>query len=208
MSRALTGLVLVAIIGLALSAILDLGQVKPYVFAVAVLLTFSLVLVHVNGIIGRRVSGEAVLRQTQAAVPWWVVLVTALNTLLYFVKSNKDPYLFAMWWCALGAFVLTAIRLKQTKPIMFALTGDELQINGRDLTNRDLRNLTRIEFNGFFGFYRLRFSNARPITIEQHKFKEEEADAFLEQVLRTAGPNVTLSDNLVGLGKPEGPMTP
>ncbi len=207
MSRVRAGLVWVAIIGLALSAILDLGQAKPYVFAVAFLLICSLVLLHVNGIIGRRVSGEVVLRQTRGAVPWWVILVTTLNTLLYFAKPNKDPYLLAMWWSALGAFVLMAVRLKRAKPIMFALHGDELLINGRDLKSRDLRTLTRIEFNGLFCFYRLRFSNARPITIEQYKFKEEEADAFLEHVLRSAGPNVTLSDNLGGLCKAREPLT-
>ncbi len=69
---------------------------------------------------------------------------------------------------------------------MCVLCGNDLLINGHSISSRDLSTLTRIEFNGMFNFFRLRFEHASPITIEQHKYHEEELHAFLEHVLRRA----------------------
>jgi len=175
---------------------MDLGQVKPYLFAGLVLVLFALGALRLNRMVGRQFSGESTLCQSRATVPWWVLVITLSHALVFFIKPNKDPYVFALWWTILAFSGFTAMRLSRSKPVMFALRGNELLINGHAVSSRDVSRLTRIEFNGVFDFYRLRFEHASPITIEQHKYQEEELHAFLEHVVRRAGPTVSLSDNI------------
>jgi hypothetical protein len=196
MSRIHSGLIWISLGMIVLVGFMDLGQVKPYLFAGLVFVLIALGTFHIDRMIGRKFSGEAVLRQARAVVPWWIMVLALSSTLSYFMRSNKDPYVVIMWWFVVSFSVFTAMRIKRSKPVMCVLRGNDLLINGHSISSRDLSTLTRIEFNGMFNFFRLRFEHASPITIEQHKYHLEELHAFLEHVLRRAGPNVALSDNI------------
>lgn len=204
MSRFHSGLIWVSFAGLFLVLFLDLGHVKPYVYA-GLLVTLVVLGTHrIDRMIRREFSGEAVLHQARAIVPWWIIVLALSSTLAYLMRSNKDPYVVIMWWFALSFSVFTAMRIKRRKPVMYVVRGNDLLINGHSVSSRDLSTLTRIEFNGLFNFFRLRFEHAGPITIEQRKYKEAELRGFLALVLRTAGPNVRLPENIQFLSPASG----
>lgn len=181
---------------LVLTFFMDIGRSKPYLF-VGALSALTILGVHrSNAVFGSQLNGSAVLRQRRAPIQWWIIILAVVNTLTQFHRKDPDPYVLIVWWWFVAYVLIMALRLKRRQPAMYAIRGKELLTNGGLVPARDLSTLSRVEFNGVFRVFRLRFKNAGPISIEQGKYKEEELDAFLQHVLRTAGHNVGLSANL------------
>lgn len=181
---------------LAVLLFLDLGPAKPFAFAGLMVILTAFGSQRASAIIGRQLTGDTVLRLQRGLIPWWVILISVLNTFSYFNSKGKEPYEVLIWWWVLAFSIFNAVRLTRSKPTIFATQRAELLINGSTLSNRDLRKLTHLQFNGVFGFFRLRFENASSVTMERRHYNATELDGFLQHVLALAGPQVVLSENL------------
>jgi hypothetical protein len=175
---------------------LDLGPAKPFAFAGLMVILTAYGIQRASAIIGRQLNGETVLRLQRGLIPWWVILLSVLNTFSYFNNKGKEPYEVLIWWWILAFSIVNAVRLTRSKPAMFATQRTELLINGSTVSNRDLRKLTHLQYNGVFGFFRLRFEGASAVTLERRHYNEAELDGFLQHVLQLAGPQVVLTENL------------
>jgi hypothetical protein len=181
---------------LAVVLFLDLGAAKPFAFAGLMVLLTAFGFQRASAIIGRRLNGDTVLRLQRGSIPWWVILLSVLNTFSYYSNKGKEPYEVLIWWWILAFSIFNAVRLTRSKPVMFATQGTALLINGSTVSNRDLRKMTHLQYNGIFGFFRLRFEGAAAVTLERRHYNEAELDGFLQHVLQLAGPQVVLTENL------------
>lgn len=175
---------------------LDLGPAKPFAFAGLMVLLTAFGVQRASAIIGRQLTGDTVLRLQRSLIPWWVILLSVLNTISYYSNKGKEPYEVLIWWWILALCIFNAVRLTRSKPVMFATQRTELLINGSTVSNRDLRKMTHLQYNGLFGFFRLRFKGASAVTLERRHYNEAELDGFLQHFLELAGPQVVLSDNI------------